>query len=529
MILNMGCDMKEFNTTGNCVPKLNYMVDVTEKLDKIIRMIKSGDYFTINRPRQYGKTTTLFTIRRILLEKDDFLPVKISFEGVSDFSFETEKSFCSMILKSIGSDKDIREKGYSELFHSQIDNVNNLSDFSNIITQIITTINKKVVLMIDEVDAGSIFDVFLRFLGLLRDKFLNAREDYDVTFHSVILAGVTDIKTLKSKIRPDSNAQLVSPWNIAVDFDVNMTFNPKEIGTMLTEYIAATSMKMDINEISERIFFWTNGYPFLVSKICSIIDEKISPKEQWKINDVEEAVKILLTQKIPLFDYMVKYLENDPELSVFIESLVLGVKEYSFRGRSPLTEKAVFYGLVGCSAEGKIIIHNKIFEECLTDYYVEKMETSTGTQIINIPPKSAYLKPDGRLNFENILLKFQEAIKANFYNNKLDKSEEFLEADLRMQFMMFLKPLLNGYGHCFKEVVTGAEKRLDVVVVYRDEKFIVELKIWHGSEAHEEGKQQLLNYMKLESVNKGYMLIMSKNKNKEFKHEVEDGITMIWV
>lgn len=35
------------------------MVDTSEKIKQIIDMVEYGDYFTINRPRQFGKTTTL--------------------------------------------------------------------------------------------------------------------------------------------------------------------------------------------------------------------------------------------------------------------------------------------------------------------------------------------------------------------------------------------------------------------------------------------------------------------------------------
>ena len=50
--------MKRFNVTGICVPDKHYMVDIGDKLEKIKAMVDYGDYFTINRARQYGKTTT---------------------------------------------------------------------------------------------------------------------------------------------------------------------------------------------------------------------------------------------------------------------------------------------------------------------------------------------------------------------------------------------------------------------------------------------------------------------------------------
>ena len=51
--------MKEFNTTAVCIPSKHYMVDITERVKEIKKMVDAGKYFTINRARQYGKTTTL--------------------------------------------------------------------------------------------------------------------------------------------------------------------------------------------------------------------------------------------------------------------------------------------------------------------------------------------------------------------------------------------------------------------------------------------------------------------------------------
>ena len=48
-------------------------------------------------------------------------------------------------------------------------------------------------------------------------------------FKSVVLAGVTDIKYLKSRIKPDNDRKVISPWNIAADFDIDMIDNFKSI------------------------------------------------------------------------------------------------------------------------------------------------------------------------------------------------------------------------------------------------------------------------------------------------------------
>lgn len=51
--------MKRFNTTAVCIPSKHYMVDLSERVKEIKKLVDDGKYFTINRARQYGKTTTL--------------------------------------------------------------------------------------------------------------------------------------------------------------------------------------------------------------------------------------------------------------------------------------------------------------------------------------------------------------------------------------------------------------------------------------------------------------------------------------
>ena len=73
--------MKRFNVTGICVPAKHYMVDIKDKLIQIKKLIDEESYFTINKARQYGKTTTLYELRRYL--QGEYLVIKISNEIIS--------------------------------------------------------------------------------------------------------------------------------------------------------------------------------------------------------------------------------------------------------------------------------------------------------------------------------------------------------------------------------------------------------------------------------------------------------------
>jgi hypothetical protein len=302
---------------------------------------------------------------------------------------------------------------------------------------------------------------------------------------------------------------------------------------MLVDYVQDKKVEMDIPAISQRIYHYTRGYPFLVSRICKEIDEMILPEKGvlvWDISDIEKAIRDIVFESNTNFDSLIRHIEDNKELSELIEKVLVGSEEFRFVINSPIINLGYMYGIFDYNKEKQLIIHNKIYEEVITDYLTSKMKERGGKDGISRDVvKSAYIKPDGRLSIEKVLLKFQETIKEKYSKSDVLKSDEFLEKDLRLLFLVYLKPIINGIGFCFKEVETGEEKRLDIVILFRDEKFIVELKLWRGNEHHQQGISQLKDYMHRESAGKGYMLIMDKTRHKEFTSYKEEEILMVWI
>lgn len=54
-----------------------------------------------------------------------------------------------------------------------------------------------------------------------------------------------------------------------------------------------------------------------------------------------------------------------------------------------------------------------------------------------------------------------------------------------------------------------------IVVDYRGEQFVIELKVWRGSAYHERGEGQLIEYLDYYHLNQGYMISFNFNKKKE--------------
>ncbi|WP_026657560.1 hypothetical protein [Butyrivibrio sp. AC2005] len=78
--------MKVFNTTAVCIPSKHYMVDICGKVAEIKQLVDNGKYFTINRARQYGKTTTLTALKRVL--EKEYIVLSLDFQSIDNDVFE---------------------------------------------------------------------------------------------------------------------------------------------------------------------------------------------------------------------------------------------------------------------------------------------------------------------------------------------------------------------------------------------------------------------------------------------------------
>ena len=211
-----------FNTEGACRPEIHYMVRIDDRLEQIKRRyVDRGKYFLINRGRQYGKTTTLKALAEYL--KTDYQVISMDFQGISTEEYSDEFTFVKAFMRMFEEDGAADDAIKSTDAFADTTQQTTLGEMFYMMSKLCKTASKPIVLMIDEVDSASNNQVFIDFLAQLRRYYLNREKQ--PTFHSFILAGLYDIKNLKLKIRPDSEHQYNSPWNIAAEFKMDMNFS----------------------------------------------------------------------------------------------------------------------------------------------------------------------------------------------------------------------------------------------------------------------------------------------------------------
>ncbi len=507
---------KYFNVTGICIPEKHYMADISATVREITEtLVDQGAYFTMNRARQYGKTTTLYMLEKKLLEK--YIVLSLSFEAADDL-FVSTYTFAAGLVRRIG--KKLKMQGISaeilDAWNAPLSREFAWEEFSDKITELCGSCGRNVILMIDEVDKSSDNQIFLSFLGLLRAKYLEQQKGQDHTFQSVILAGVYDIKNLKLKLHPGQEAKYNSPWNIAADFNINMALTVTGIENMLDQYEQDHHTGMDIRETARSIYDYTSGYPYLVSRICKLIDEnaahfEYAPKEHcgWSQAGVAEAVKIILKSSNTLFDDMQKKIMEYPELKKMIHSILFGGKSFPFYPVSQPVKIGMLFGFIKEENE-QAVIANRIFETFFYDLFLSEDIPESRTYDAALESRNQFIK-NGILDMELILLKFMEHYEEIYYQC----SDKFTEDNGRKLFLLYLKPIINGTGNYYIESRTRSMGRTDIVIDYLGRQTVVELKVWRGNEYNKRGEAQLAGYLEDYHVKKGYLLSFCFNKNKK--------------
>ncbi len=487
---------RKFNTAVTCNPEKHYLVDISEKMKYLEGLIEDACYFTINRARQFGKSTILnFLIEEL---NDQYHFVYIDYTEFSENDTENfenfKKKFCSYLSRLS-----------PEVQHE---------DFASIITNYCSNSTKPVVLVIDNIDSNFKNEPFVDFLSCTRATYQKRNLCRNVAFHSVILSGSYCFVNLCHEFEMGKN---YSPWNVAADFNLDMTFHPHEIAQMLSDYEADYHTGMDIKAISEEIYRYTFGYPVLVSALCKIVDEQLD--KDWTLDGILKSVKALMkSTEFTLTDDLSKNLNNYPELHKYLFDISVNGAQYSFSPLDPVMKMAHMFGYIK-EKDGQVVIHNLFFEEAMHLYFTEEYKRKNS--FMDTMSRSVYIQ-NGTLNMENIIRRFSDLMHEEYR----DRDQKFIEQQGRLLFLCYLKPIINGTGFYYVEPQTRENARMDLVVTYNHKEYIIELKIWHGTKYETDGKVQLAEYLDTKNISEGYLVTFSFLKNKTYSEpewKVQDG------
>lgn len=191
---------------------------------------------------------------------------------------------------------------------------------------------------------------------------------------------------MKRKIRPEEEHEVNSPWNIAADYRVDMNFSVQDIAGMLGEYEKDNHTGMNIQELAALLYDYTSGYPFLVSRLCKLMDEQLADSQDfpdkrsaWTGNGLQAALNILLSEKNMLFESLIGKLNDYPELREMIYLLLFQGQAIVYNADDAATDMLLMFGFIKVESQ-MVQIANRIFETRLYNYFLTLPEVVDGNR-----------------------------------------------------------------------------------------------------------------------------------------------------
>lgn len=143
------------------------------------------------------------------------------------------------------------------------------------------------------------------------------------------------------------------------------------------EYEADHHTGMDTASIAAYIHDYTDGYPFLVSRICQLADTEVSRKlplaDAWTRHGIDEAVKLILSENNTLFQSITAKLTNYPELRASTRSILMEGTKLTYNPDQEDISQLEMYGLIR-NDHNTVRVANRIFETRLYNLFLSDEE-----------------------------------------------------------------------------------------------------------------------------------------------------------
>lgn len=492
--------MRYFNTHGPVEADQHYVVSRQALLDQLGEQIDQGKYFTIFAPRQMGKTTLLRKLDEILAANPTYLPISLSFERYETWS---EEQFLQHVGRLISYNLT---EAFQAIHHPRLEQIKKLLAESPIVdyltfSELFVNLYQlapecKAVLIIDEFDATP-QEAISPLLQTWRTMYLERRPPHSL--HNVILIGIQNIARL--------NFGRSSPFNIAYQQRL-ADFTLAEVQALLAQYTAETGQAFT-PATQLLLHEQTGGHPFLVNRAAAIVTEIIATDRSQPITvpQLRRALNQLVRETNYNFETVIRHATTyrDDVLNILFGGT------YLFNLNNGLVNELYTQGVIKQDEQGNCRIANPIYGEVLLAAFRPVRVGLQAATLVNgydFRPHGG----NGQLQMEALLSRFREFVERRG-REAFKVTEMPQEATGQYLLMAYLDLVIRQLGgDLFTEVDSG-EGRLDLIVVYHGQRYIIETKVWRGPAEFDRGLTQLATYLTTEGATHGYYVVFHARPN----------------
>lgn len=505
--------MRTFGTQGPVDPNRNYIVNRSEKIEDFIHRVREGRYIVIFAPRQTGKTTFFQRALDILSRegKNDF-PIRLNFEVYEDCTASVfYNGLYEDILEEIENTFQQRGQSLPETLTQFLQNTE-ITDhlsmqrffrrFGNLLNAEFG--EQRVILIIDEFD-GIPSEAVRGFLHSLRRIYLTTTPAKCP--HSVSIIGVKSIHQLNYD-------RSISPFNIRDELNLP-NFTSEEVHDLLRQYTDEVGQAF-APEVIDTLYSQTAGQPFLVNRFAQILTTELDIPKTETIDMVHFATAHtrLLDERNANIDHLLSNIRRNVHFETVLMQIVSYANSVRFNPDNDIIDELATYGVIKRGDDRRCEIVNPIYLYRILQAFKPIVNGLERDYFLEGASESEYLTPAGHIRMERLLDNFSDFVaRAGFRILQVpDTPQEFIGQHLLFAYLdQFVESVA---GMMYMEVPTG-RGRIDLLILHKGRKYIVETKIWGGDRHYQAGKKQLAAYMKLETASEGYYVVFDHREMPE--------------
>ncbi len=478
--------MRRFNTSGPCDPDKHYTVMRESLVAKGQVLVDQGRYFTIFAPRQAGKTTYFQLLFRQLIQRG-YLSIWISFESLKTVSRPRFYQTVDYLLKRELVDYDL------DVDFAIEDHIDVQRFFDHLHRQ-----GKRMVLVIDEFEDlpdDVVSEVMHAFRALYQKQERHA-------LHALILVGVSSLAELV--------VSSASPFNVVDQLQIPY-FTFSEVEALIGQYVTESGQPFE-PQVIKAIYDNTQGQPGLVCGLCEYLVEEMVPDrsqpismavfyptlKHFLIERFDKNILNIVHKAKQKQDFMIRALFDDAPIPFSVDD-----PNIAFLHAHGVIENVNNFVEIPVPLYSKRLI--AAFRPLIngeTEHYVSAYDTF-----------QAYLTPDG-LNIHAILTKYNDYVRRRGF--RAFDTEKLKEAAWHYSLDGFINFFIERLGgQTFIEVPTG-RGRTDILILHRQQKYVIETKVFTDQYTFQRGKRQLAVYLASEGLEEGFYVVFSH------KHKADD-------
>jgi len=297
-----------------------------------------------------------------------------------------------------------------------------------------------------------------------------------------------------------------SPFNIVDELKITY-FSFEEVRELIGQYTSESGQRFD-EEVIRAIYQNTNGQPGLACALCAHLVEEIATDRSRPVmmEDFYKTLRHFLTER---FDKnIINIVQKAREKRSFMLRMLFSGEPISFTVHEPDIDYLYANGVVE-NVNGQVDIDVPLYKKVLltalrptingeSEYYVSAYDTF-----------SEYAA-GGELNLNAVLQKYEEYVAQRgfraFDTAHLKEGAWHYSLD---GFINFFIERLGGRTGAFGAMPSG-RGRTDILILWRNKKYVIETKIFTDRSYFENGKKQLAAYLKTEGLDSGYYVVFSK-------------------